>query len=282
MLGYLLNLHGKPASSLLDLPKLLRDLFLRLDQETRDQITIIGGQALSIWAYHYLIDEISGEEQAFLTSNDLDFLGRRPQIERCARAWNTDFEIPDPSDPTPNTGLICIDHDLDQNPILNEQGENTELLVDFLDHVHGIPNRELAKGVDTIILDDEYRPRILTPALCLKSRLYNLYSLHYPQEQIPRERVRAQLAARSTRKYITDLLEVGETRRALDWTNIILDVCCSSWGVQMSVKHDIEPLEAIPENHGGFGDKFQHLHYAAVIEKITGKRDSYRARYSED
>jgi len=265
-----------------DLEELLRGLFLRLDQHTQNEIIIIGGQALSIWAYHYLFDEITGEEEAFLTSIDLDFIGRRPDIERCAEAWNTDYQIPEAFDSTPNSGLICLDHDLDQKPLLDEHGEETELIVDFLEHVHGISDKEIAKGVDIVSIDDEYCPRILTPALCLKSRLYNLYSLHYAQEQIPREKVRAQLAARTTRKYITDLLEDDKTRRALDWANIILDVCNSSWGVQMSVKHDLEPLEAIPENHGGFGDKFKHRHYAAMVGKIIKKRNAYRARYSKD
>ncbi len=282
MLGCLLNRPEALALSLLDidLEKFLRDLFLRLDQHTQDEIVIIGGQALSIWAYHYLFDEITGEEEAFLTSNDLDFIGRRPNIERCAEAWNTDYQIPDAFNPTPNSGLICIDHDLDKNPLLDEHGEKAELIVDFLEHVHGVPDNELAKGVDIVCIDDKFHPRILTPALCLKSRIRNLYSLAYTQEQIPRERVRAQLAARVTQKYIIDLLESNEQRRALGWANNVLKLCASPCGVQMSVKHGLEPLEAIPESHQGFGDKFKNRHYKAMLEKITRKRRSYQDRLS--
>jgi hypothetical protein len=75
-----------------------------------------------------------------------------------------------------------------------------------------------------------------------------------------------------------DLLEAGEQRRALRWANILLDTCISNFAIQMCVKHELEPLHAIPEHHAGFGPLFANGHYAAMREKIMRKRASYQKR----
>ena len=258
---------------------LLKHLILALDPETRDNIALVGGQALWIWGTYYLLDEMTGEEIAYLTSNDIDFVGRNPEVDRCAEAWHQEPQRPAPFEPTPHTAIFLLDHDLEDRPLYDDEGERTEIIVDFLDHVHGLKDGELHKGLDSIILDDDFRPRLLTPALCLKSRYHNIHSLHYGADRIPREIVRARLATNATKYYLLDLLEdPASKRKALNWANVILDLAVSSVGIQMCVKHGLEPLDAIPEAHAGFGDKFATGHYAAMCEKITKKRNSYHKR----
>lgn len=264
-----------------DLEQLLKDLIQALDADTQSRIAIIGGQALSIWAYHYLLDELTGEEFAYLASDDLDFLGQRPEIEKCAEAWHVQAAYPDAFDPTPNSGLLLLDHDLRGNPILNEEGNRREIVIDFLPLIHGVGDNELANGFDRILLDEQeqYAPRILTPVLCLKSRLKNLYSLHYADELLPRERVRARLAARVVRNYLLALLETpGQKRKALKLVNWLLDMYAESWCIQVAVRHDLDLFEAIPEKHIGFGERFYPDHYTAMRKKILAKRNSFRER----
>jgi hypothetical protein len=260
------------------LEQLLKELLRALDPATRAHLAIIGGQALSLWAYRYLLDELTGEEVAFLASDDLDFLGRMPAIQRCADAWHVDYELPEPFDNTPNTGLIRLHRDLADNLLLDESGVQNPVLIDFLGSVHGINDRELNKGLDTFDFGDGLTIQVLTPALCLQSRLMNLCTLGYPETLVARERVRVRLAASSTKRYLLDMLEDPCARKkALFWANLVLDLGKGSCGVRMAVIHGVDLLAAIPEKHPGFGSHFPS-HFAAVRGKILMKRASYLDR----
>ena len=260
---------------------LLRELIQALDPETRNSIALVGGQALSIWGLHYLINELTGEEFAHLSSIDIDFLGRSPEVVRCAAAWHQQPTQPSPFDSTPHTAIFLLDHDLYGQPLFDQGGNRTKITVDFLDHVHGVPDKELLHGMDVIVLDDDYQLRLLTPALCLKSRYHNLHSLPYGPKRLPREIVRARLAANVTRAYLIDLLEHPENlRRALDWSKIVVNLALSHAGIQVSVKYGLEPLDAIPEAHRGFSDDFRNKYFTAMKEKIARKRESYLKRLS--
>lgn len=259
------------ASSLPDIERLSEALISRLDPDTRDNIIVVGGQALRMWAFHYLIDEMTAEEQGNVTSDDLDFLGRKPEVIKCGQAWNVEPHFPDLADPTPNTGLIAID-----------AGEDEPFVIDFLAHLHGIKDNELLKGADTFLLGDDLSVKVLTPFLCLKSRIANLEGLHYPPWQVEREKIRITIATRTLRYYLIDLLEAGEQRKALNWSKQLLDLCHSSIGIRACVSHNLldekDPLSAIPAQHAGFDPRFQTGHYAAMVEKIRYKRASYATR----
>ncbi len=267
------------VSGLLDYDRLLYRLVSSLDEETRNTIAIIGGQALRIWADRYLAGSLSDSEESFLSSDDLDFLGRKHDVRRCAEAWKARANYPLPGDATPQTGLILLDEVPEEHtPLLDDNGRPRPLIVDFLPDVHGVPESYLRRGLDSLALEGGFEVKILTPALCLTSRLHNLHSLHYSAARIARERVRIRVAARVAREYLIELLEAGEKRRALRWANIILDTCAQSFAVQMSVKHNLDLLDAIPEKHMGFGPYFHQKHYSAMAEKIRRKRESYQQR----
>ena len=48
-------------------------------------LVIVGGQSLTLWARQYLIDEMTGEDVGFVTSDDLDFIGKPNSIDYCAQ-----------------------------------------------------------------------------------------------------------------------------------------------------------------------------------------------------
>ena len=62
-------------------------LLSKLPQDLADRIVLIGGQALLLWAEHYLIDQLTGLQSESLSSDDLDLMGRRPEVIECARIW---------------------------------------------------------------------------------------------------------------------------------------------------------------------------------------------------
>lgn len=62
-----------------DVHTLTENLLSQLDRDTLGKIVIVGGQALSLWAFHYLLEEMTAHEQGNITSDDLDFFGRTPE-----------------------------------------------------------------------------------------------------------------------------------------------------------------------------------------------------------
>ncbi|MFC4701507.1 hypothetical protein ACFO4O_15195 [Glaciecola siphonariae] len=69
----------KPFDTLEKATKLLSVI----PQELADRLVLIGGQALLIWGEYYLIDRLTGEQFESLASDDLDFMGRTPEVIDC-------------------------------------------------------------------------------------------------------------------------------------------------------------------------------------------------------
>ena len=239
-----------------------------MDEALRSRCAIIGGQALSFWAYHYLIDELTGEEFTHLTSHDIDFLGGIPDVRRCAEAWHGRYVLPGPEDSTPNTGIVYV-------PVGGE-----EIAIDFLGHVYGVDDNELVRGLDEIDLGGTWA-RILTPVLCLKSRLNNLYGLRYGDQKRRREVCRIRVAIRAVNRYIADLLDEDQSRRAYDWSNALLNMAATDLGGRLFAEHGVDILAGIPLEHPAFDQRFRERHYPSQLEKVVRKREVWSRRVRE-
>jgi len=217
------------------------DILSRLSPEAAAEITIIGGQALSIWGDQYLLDELAGEEYIHLASDDLDLLGKRHAIELCAEAWGGQIEFPAPDDHTPNSGVVMIK---------STTGET--LAIDFLYAVHGLTDHEVIKYADALSVGDLLIP-ILSPPLCLKSRINNLVGLRYSSEKQAREIIRIKLAASATRMYILDYLNQKNIRGALKIANYIIRKVFMTKEARIAYRrYGAEFLHALPERHGNW------------------------------
>ncbi|WP_238340240.1 hypothetical protein [Pseudomonas sp. SWRI18] len=72
-------------------------------------LVIVGGQSLTLWARQYLIDEMTGEDVGFVTSDDLDFIGKPNSIDYCARVMGVPFRKAKMDDNTINIAAAYID-----------------------------------------------------------------------------------------------------------------------------------------------------------------------------
>lgn len=72
-------------------------------------LIIVGGQSLTLWARQYLIDEMTGEDVAFVTSNDLDFIGNIDSIAYCSQVLGYPFRRATMDDMPVNIAVAYID-----------------------------------------------------------------------------------------------------------------------------------------------------------------------------
>jgi len=80
-------------------------------------IVIVGGQSFTLWARQYLIDEMTGEDVGFVTSDDLDFIGKPNSIDYCARMLGVPFRKAKMEDNTINIAAACI-HWIDDKEVI--------------------------------------------------------------------------------------------------------------------------------------------------------------------
>lgn len=252
---------GDALAALYDDSSALDVVISRLSQEVIKDLVIVGGQSLKLWGELYLIDELTGEEYPFLSSYDLDLLGVKDAVVQCAEAWGGDAILPEPLDPTPCSGAVTL-----------KSSDGTTLQVDFLKAVYGVPDNDVKKYSDLVEVGGKYI-RVLSPPLCLKSRICNLVGLYgESSSKSERELVRIKLAAQATRIYLISALENGDTKRALKIAKyLIKNVFLSTQAVQAARKYNAEFLHALPHLHGGWPPKARECEFPKQLTKISDK-----------
>lgn len=240
-----------------DLTDTLGDILARLSPEAASEVTVIGGQALCVWGDHYLLDQLTGEEYTHLASDDLDLLGKRHAIELCAEAWGGQAKFPAFGDQTPNSGVVMIK---------GATGEN--LSIEFLTAVYGLTDREVIKFADALPVGDLQIP-ILSPPLCLKSRINNLVGLRYAERKQAREVVRVKLAALATRMYIVDHLEQGNVKGALRIAKYLIRSVFRTNEARVAYRrYGAEFLHALPDNHGMWPAEAKELEFPKRLLQV--------------
>ncbi|MFT7294896.1 MAG: hypothetical protein ACI87Q_002754 [Pseudohongiellaceae bacterium] len=241
----------------------LAQLLLELAQShSQPEIVLIGGQALYLWASRYLIDEMTLEEFAHVTSFDLDFFGKKNAIEQCAESWGGTFKLPGFEDFTPQSGKIALE-DEDGHPVS----------IDFLGQVDGISDSDLHKGLDLIPLS--YGGKVvdvplLSPPLCLQARIYNSLHRGYSKERYVREIVRVGLAIKATRYYIADLLDARGAKPGLKILKYLEKIMMSRDARRLYRGHGISVLDAIPVEHPVWPDAFREQQYPRLLVRQRG------------
>lgn len=134
-------------------------------QATLDEIVLIGGQALILWLDVYNIDEFTSERLACLASDDIDFLGNAQQVKACAKYWGGKAKLPNIDDATPNSGQVIID----------QSDDGALQVIDFLQQAYGIRNDQVHSYSDEVRLASGQVLHVMSPPLCLVSRIRNLH-----------------------------------------------------------------------------------------------------------
>ncbi|MFB8831931.1 hypothetical protein ACE0DR_27665 [Azotobacter sp. CWF10] len=172
----------------------MKEVYRSPEREAVDQygLIVVGGQALSLWAREYLLDEMTGEEIQFATSDDLDFIGRSEAIGFCERRMDVHFRRATLDDHTPNLAVAEIAWDDDR-----------KIVIDILESIAGVATKDIYRNLESVLIDD-VRIAIIDPVSCLQSRLYNLYAPWCSDYQ--REAVRTNLAIRASKAYLQEIL----------------------------------------------------------------------------
>ena len=211
------------------------ELLSVLPKETASKLTIAGGQALMVWAEYYLIDSLTGFEYENLASDDLDLLGRKQEVEACARAWGGRAQLPQPFDNSPQSGIVFLEDD----GVLEA--------IDFLSHIYGLNDKQVRRYCDKLIFGDNM-VAVMSPPLCLKSRIANLAGLGYSDEKAARECVRIKLAASACRAYILDQLERDSllpARKVIKY--LVRNVFSTTEAVRVEAKYNVKFEHCFPE-----------------------------------
>lgn len=197
-------------------------------------LVIVGGQSLTLWARQYLIDEMTGEDVGFVTSDDLDFIGKPNSIEYCARMMGVPFREAKMEDNTINIAAAYI-HWIDDK----------EVIVDILemDSVGGAPKKEIFKYLSVLDIEG-VQVAVIDPITCLKSRLFNLFA--YWQDRRHRESVRVKIAIRASNHYLRDLLVHDGYRAISEHVRRIKALALTPLGKRVYVEYGIDVLDAIP------------------------------------
>jgi len=197
-------------------------------------LVIVGGQSLTLWARQYLIDEMTGEDVGFVTSDDLDFIGKPNSIEYCARMMGVPFRKAKMEDNTINIAAAYI-HWIDDK----------EVIVDILemDSVGGAPKKEIFKYLSVLDIEG-VQVAVIDPITCLKSRLFNLFA--YWQDRRHRESVRVKIAIRASNHYLRDLLVHDGYRAISEHVRRIKALALTPLGKRVYVEYGIDVLDAIP------------------------------------
>ena len=213
---------------------------------------------MNFWAEVYLHDDLEFyRKHAPFTSSDIDFFGSRDALLECAGVWDGVAKLPEPFDPSPNSGVIIV-------PFKSE----ARLVIDFLASVHGISNSELLKERVRI----SYKNTVffvIHPLHCLQSRISNIIGLHRDDSD---SLDRLMIAIAVMKRRITHLLDAGLRRQALKEVEAVFRIARDSMsGIKLFADYGRDVFEAVPVD-SRMGELFVSRRYPQMREILDAKR----------
>jgi len=256
---------------------LINDLLCQIPDSARDQVVVVGGQALMFWSMKYAQTrpsplEFSEDETIAIASMDLDLFAKDKQaIEACARRWAGKATYPAIDDNTPQSAIV----------LLNLPEEEEPYKIDFMENVQGVPQKHIEAFWDGFELGGEI-VRFLSPPLCLASRIHNFATLGYGPDKAAREAIRISAAIKITKSYLSELLDEyyvenneGAPRHALNILKFLSQLFEHNDTVEAAIGANVDPTFCIPSAHRGWPKKTRDEHIPRIIAKA---HDKYRRR----
>lgn len=223
-----------------------------------EKITLVGGQALNFWAEMYLGDDSElYRKYAPFTSADIDFLGNREAVLKCAGIWDGTAKLPEPFDVSPNSGLVIV-----------TSGTEASLVIDFLSSVHGIDNTELLRERVRVCYKNAVF-FVIHPLHCLKSRISNVIGLNRDDSHSLN---RLMLAVAVMNRRIKHLLDGERRRQALKEIEAVFRIARDPMtGILLFVSYGTDIFRAVPED-SRLGELFVKRRYPQMKEILDRKR----------
>lgn len=202
-----------------------------------DEIVLIGGQAVHFWVDRYAPRDPFLASGAF-TSKDVDFCGDANKARAVADVLGGTVRVPMLDDATAQTGLV-----------LYTDPSGAQRQIDFLERPFGVKPedvRRLSLSIKTG--EGETRFRVLSPVLCLESRVSNLGLPEYGTQHAMRQ-LRASIIC--CREYLRDVAFKQGARSFLSASERIYRFTRRRREARILYdEHAVDALDAVPRDMG--------------------------------
>lgn len=221
-----------------------------------EDVVLVGGQALMLWAYIYNIDlRFIGINGAL--TKDADFLGQRKDVKEIAKNTSGRASYPHERAMTILAGQITI-------PLEGELFLN----VDVIHHVGGLDTEEVkARALKGVLGKATFK--VMHPLDVLKSRIENLSTIKV--KQTPEGVAQAKLSLLVANKFISILTNEADGQRlALKGIEYIVSVAKSSAGCKSTREFGIDFFRAIPVEVITV-DLFHQIRWPRLVAELKNK-----------
>jgi len=189
-------------------------------------LTLIGGQAVSLWAEEFETELNLAEKH---TSKDIDFWGDRQLLTRLAKKLDTVAKYPDMRSFTVLSGILQL------------WAGGKHLKVDVLHSVPGVPDADWDRI--TIVVESKVGPvRTLDPISLIGSKLHNLKNFDQSERQDLNQLL---ICLKIARIFLARALR-EDIRRGLTYVKRLLDIACMGNNQAVFKEHKIPIFDAVP------------------------------------
>lgn len=205
----------------------------------REAPTVVGGQAVNLWAVSYLQPDGPDLRADEFGSKDLDILADKPVLDYLKTVPGWVFK--------PNITRNWTDS---RKGFLHGTSEDgRKLLVEVLHSVHGLDQADLAHVEIIEHRDNHYR--LLDPIVMLKAKAANVRDIKQDDMPPRHDRAHLQLLARCLPLYLRDVHEAAVKNAALEKDSLVVisrafKTLQHSKTAQTLVKEGISPAGLVP------------------------------------
>lgn len=190
---------------------------------------LVGGQALAFWMNHYGVEHADAP-QAVVTK-DVDFLGKRDDVERLAAAVGGSVEFPK------TMSILC--------GVVRKKLTSGKLYeVDVLSRINGVSDKELRRDAVERALANGTRFFVMSPIDCLVTRVANLHKIQ--DKRSPAGIWQTRKAIEVCRHHIEDMLSKGAEKAAIRAATTVLSAATATMGIKAYENYGIDILDAVP------------------------------------
>lgn len=246
-------------------PAETREVLRRLGDLT-ERIVLVGGQALAFWVERYADRLIPPGP---VNSQDIDFCGHPEVVSICATRLGGTFKVPEPFDPSPNTGLVQF---------IDPGGHQRR--IDFLASPFGLGFEEvLAMAIGVDVPDDHGMTSFLVmhPVHCLESRVCNVAGLPGYKTALGLAQLRVSVLC--AREYLRDRLgepDAKAVRAVLDLNERIFRFTFFNLHAATVWRdHGVDTLDAILVEDR-LPERFQNQRLPHMRELLARKRSRWK------
>jgi len=244
----------------------LQVFLAKLGSELTSELVLVGGQAVSFWAWRYSARLPGVLTDANLPTKDIDFCGDREAVRLCAARLGGQAFVPDMDDHTPNTGKVVF---------VDEQGVKQR--IDFLGEPFGVSAAELRRMALPFEVEAEGGQRtgllfyVMHPVLCLESRVANTVGL--PGYQTPHALAQLRASIGCAREFLRDVLDVGAVRDVLNLNERIFRCAMDPWkGERLVAAQGIDVFAAVLADDKRLPEKFRTIRYPQMQKIVEDRR----------